>query len=373
MASRATRFHSHTAGESEDGRPANISLKTENSRINVNIQTIEGSVSVGNKNTITYHTSHSRRGDDSSSSETDSSDSDTDTFCDRHKIPKPGTVRDQMKYMKLPKQSTLVIQGGSQPIVLDRKGRPVNVTRQGNGTRRPAQQAPPPRSGGTAQPGRTTPQATPNTRTTAETTYTSGARHSSQGPYQAQVPPASAGRGHAPYSQSAFSGRNTSNTARPASQTPSTAQSRPYAATYTFMQTSQRTFIETVREPERPATSSRTSLEERNAQVDSVLRNLPEPYRVVDDSIIRMIVPHFGEGWRRVFRHLSVSDEDIDMTYQGLMPGNGISEVIHNLLLQWSRQHENPYVYVLAEAIVRAEQLQIIPHLKSAYLSSITQ
>lgn len=70
----------------------------------------------------------------------------------------------------------------------------------------------------------------------------------------------------------------------------------------------------------------------------------------VDQSMISRMSPHFGTGWRRVFRYLEINDDDIDVAKQ---EGGQLQETCFSLLLRWTQQSETPSVQALVHALVR--------------------
>lgn len=89
--------------------------------------------------------------------------------------------------------------------------------------------------------------------------------------------------------------------------------------------------------------------------------------REIDTDVMQKIAPKFGMEWRRVFRHLGVSDNMIDNFYQ---PGESLQEVVFKLMEEWAKKSNEPTVKTLLEALVRAEKQEIIEQLLLSTLLS---
>lgn len=97
--------------------------------------------------------------------------------------------------------------------------------------------------------------------------------------------------------------------------------------------------------------------EQQTQKFEQIMRELQLPNRAIDERLIRKISPEFGRGWRRVFRHLNLSDADIDGTFQDC---GEIQETVRRLLVKWARTASTPDVQTLVEALVRADQVHIV-------------
>ena len=294
----------HSAGQMDSGQarpPANVKLMSGGgSSINVNIHSIKGSVTVGERNIITYHDNgppgSSRPGvygtgrfwdrwePDSDSSSSD--DSEAERFFAQHGCQKPSkrvfrdlekTVKnmEKMPFNKIDHVHTLVIDSskpGQQPAAYDRNGRPVSV-----------------------------------------------------GPQAAGRPPM--------HTTNRAAGFSTSASKCPKPE-PKPACAPRYSTTY----------------------------EEQTEKFKSVTGQISQPHKTVDRDMIRKISGHFGQGWRRVFRHLDIPDSQIDLIFQDC---GQVEDTVYRLLVEWTQRCAKPDKMTLVEALVRAEQAHIIEHLKS--------
>lgn len=114
-----------------------------------------------------------------------------------------------------------------------------------------------------------------------------------------------------------------------------------------------------------PAESVVTSYEQQTQAIRSIMREVRQPNRIVDEVMIQRISPLFGRGWRRVFRQLDFHDALIDVVFE---ESNGVvQDTVHKLLVKWTRRCEAPNIHTLVEALVRAEQFHsnILDILKS--------
>lgn len=115
---------------------------------------------------------------------------------------------------------------------------------------------------------------------------------------------------------------------------------------------------ETVRRESQPsqATSSNKAL-----TIEQIMRGVDQHDRLVDVTVIRKINSHFGASWRRVFRHLDLSDSVIDMQHQDSAQ---VQDTVYKLLIHWTQSCEKPTLRCLIEALVWADQYDVIKVLK---------
>ena len=105
-----------------------------------------------------------------------------------------------------------------------------------------------------------------------------------------------------------------------------------------------------------------TKYDQQTQRFNTMRREIRQPQKTVDEDLIQKLSPHFGQGWRRVFRHLNIPDSDIDLTFQNQ---GEVKETVQKLLVEWRRQCDTPNIITLAEALVRSEQYPALEILKN--------
>lgn len=105
-----------------------------------------------------------------------------------------------------------------------------------------------------------------------------------------------------------------------------------------------------------------TKYDQQTQRFNTMSREIRQPQKTVDEDLIQKLSPHFGQGWRRVFRHLNIPDSDIDLTFQNQ---GEVKETVQKLLVEWRRQCDAPNIITLAEALVRSEQYPALEILKN--------
>lgn len=288
----------------EDGpyAPANVKLFSGGRQsVNVNIHNILGSVTVGNKNTITYHhTGGSQRNDrnyyvhgqesDSDTDSSSSSDSEAERFFREKGMKKPS--RKVFRDVKKSARNMNRMSEGIETLVID-------PTTAGPRAYKYGQQVPFP------------PPHTTTTTTSRTTRYT--------------------------------------------------AADEPHITTATF---------EAKPNPQRaqqPSAPKLTIYEKQTQTLNKLMEGISRPKRIIDETVIRIMVPQFGADWRRVFRHLDMHDAMIDMMYQEC---GEQQDTVYKLLVKWSQRCDTPYLCTLLEAMVRADQLQLAKSLVQACVSN---
>lgn len=276
-------FGRHETSNKPSNVPANISLSTGKTNMNVKIGSIEGGVSVGMKNTLTYHHHVPSGRKSSSDSDSDSSDSDSDyeDYCRKFNIPYNPNMLKAVKQSQV-KAESVVIQPGRAPVVINRN--PSAMTNRAITTG--------PSIGSSVA-------VQPNPHVAKQTNVT---------PTNYMIPAGS-------------------------------------SVSATRLQ------------------SPQTKIEKNKLETENQIRNFPNATQQVSEVTLRRLVPFFGNDWRRVMRHLGLSDDNIDEIYME-KKAEGIQEVIFVLLLQWTRQSCPANMTHLIEAFVKADQLIMIKHLK---------
>lgn len=89
----------------------------------------------------------------------------------------------------------------------------------------------------------------------------------------------------------------------------------------------------------------------------------------LDFSAMKIISSHLGEGWRFCFRELGYSDGQIHQMYEGNHE-KGIKEVIYLLLLDWSRNADDPSIGRVSALLWEQNHRECVYYLKEYWKNS---
>lgn len=116
--------------------------------------------------------------------------------------------------------------------------------------------------------------------------------------------------------------------------------------------------------PQQVPSQNVSKLQAADARVAQAMATFPPCNQGLTVDVLRKISSEFEQGWRRVFRLLGVSDEQIDDIHTQFYV-DGLKEVVLQLLQCWVQQQNGPPdPKKLAEAVVRARQMHVFNVLK---------
>ena len=112
----------------------------------------------------------------------------------------------------------------------------------------------------------------------------------------------------------------------------------------------------------RPADQFKTTYEQTTIRYISEVDKIQNPHRLVDEAVSHQISQLLGGGWRRVFRHLGLTDAMIDMVHEECRE---VQDTVYRLLVEWAKNCSSPNINTLVEALVRADQLHVVQQINS--------